>query len=115
MKPFSVSERAIDGGVRLLSVTGLLDLSVADRLEWAIEESADDTIIDLMDCEFIDSVGVGVILSAHRRFAEMGKRLVVCRPQQQVSRVLSVTGLFERGLAFPTLEEAIGGGPEEED
>jgi anti-sigma B factor antagonist len=107
---FSLEQRDIDGGCREISVGGELDLAVAGRLDEAIsavEQSCAGVVIGLTDCEFIDSTGIAVIVRARRRLAEEGRRLVVCCPEEQVERVLDVTGLMADGLVFDSLEEAV--------
>jgi anti-anti-sigma factor len=79
-------------------------------LEDAIERCrGGQALIDLEDCEFIDSTGLAVILRAHREWAEDGAgRLVVHSPSDAVRRVLTITGLIGTGLVFESREAALG-------
>ena len=87
------------GEAAVVTVTGELDLAVADKLRAAIEQVEEPTlVIDLSACGFIDSTGIAVILRSHGRFAEEGRRLVVASPQRQVLRVLELTGLTADGM-----------------
>jgi len=56
-----------------------------------------------------DSTGIAVIVRAHQRFANEGRRLVVCCPTDQTARVLEVTGLTENGLVFSSIDDALVG------
>jgi anti-sigma B factor antagonist len=111
MQVFKLSEQEIRPGCRGIAVEGELDLSVADELrdtlERAIGESS-EVLIRLETCDFIDSTGIAVIVGAHKRAAEEGKRAVaVCAPSSQVFRVLSVTGLTDNGLVFESVDDAL--------
>jgi anti-anti-sigma factor len=109
MAAFRVTEREIDSDCYEIRVEGELDLAVADRLREAIERCAGwRTLVDLGDCEFIDSTGIAVIVRAHCERADDGGRLVVHSPSDQVLRVLTTTGLTGIGLVFGSREEALG-------
>jgi anti-anti-sigma factor len=109
LQPFRVTKQELDSGYEI-RVEGELDLAVADRLQDAIARCADrQTLVDLGDCEFIDSTGIAVIVRAHRERADDGgPRLVVHSPSDQVLRVLITTGLTGIGLVFGSREEALG-------
>jgi anti-anti-sigma factor len=110
MPGFQVSEREIAPGCREIRVEGELDLAVADQLEEAIARChGDQTVIDLADCEFIDSTGIAVIVRAHNEWAEDGGgRLVVHSARDQVLRILTTTGLTGIGLVFESRGQALG-------
>jgi anti-anti-sigma factor len=100
--PFAVSATQLDDGVRVVSVRGELDLSTAPDLEGRLEEATADgdgsVLIDLSACEFIDSTGIAMIVRAWRQLdrGAGGKgsgRVVICSDNEQVRRVLKITGL----------------------
>lgn len=112
MQSFDLRQRDVGDGYWEISVIGELDLAVIGRLEQAIDavdQGYGGLVVGLADCEFIDSTGIAAILRAHQRFAEEGRRLVVCCPVGQTERVLEITGLVDNGLVFDSLEEAIAG------
>ena len=109
MQPFELSEIEPRPGCRDIKVHGELDLAVAGQLDEALTgavEAADVVLVDMGRCEFIDSSGLAVILRAHRRMEELGKRLAIYAPNAQVERILAMTGLTTNGLVFETAEEA---------
>jgi anti-sigma B factor antagonist len=111
MTDLNFSARDAGSGFRLLEVEGELGLADTDRLQQAIDSEAAGTagvIVGLGKCEFIDSTALAVLVAAHNRFAEQGRRLVLYGPTAQVRRVLEVTGLRQSGLVFNDLEEALG-------
>ena len=113
--PFQASGSELEGGIRLLEVHGELDLSTATQLEGPLEEAvaADDAavLIDLADCQFIDSTGIALIVRAWQRVDSAagngGKGgLVLCSQNEQVRRILEVTGLEHSLRVFSTRDEA---------
>jgi anti-sigma B factor antagonist len=110
MLPFKLVEREVSAEVREILVEGELDLTVAEQLQEALERTGSEysqVLIGLENCEFIDSTGIAVVVQARRRFAEEGRRVVLCAPTSQVLRILSVTGLTANGLVFESADEAL--------
>ncbi len=102
-----LTARQLPDGATEIEVDGELDLSVADRLQAAIDEAGPGpTLIDLRYCTFIDSTGIAVILRAHRKLEEDGGRLVVHSLSSPVQRVFTITGLIGNGLVFADRAEA---------
>jgi anti-anti-sigma factor len=98
--PFEASAAQCDDGIRVIAVRGELDLSTAPDLEGPLEEAVsggkDSVLIDLSDCEFIDSTGIAMIVRAWQRLDNEGNgsgRVVICSCNDQVRRVLEITGL----------------------
>lgn len=89
----------LEHGVRVVSVRGELDLSTAPDLEGpldqVLESGSGSVLIDLTGCEFIDSTGIALIVRAWQRLdsGENGRALVICCQNDQVRRVLEITGL----------------------
>ena len=107
-----LEQRDLGRGYLEIAVRGELDFAVADRLDEAISAVGSDytgVVIGLADCEFMDSTGIAVIVRAHQRFAEEGRRLVACCPADQAARVVEITGLTENGLVFGSLDDALVG------
>jgi anti-anti-sigma factor len=110
MQSFRLTEIDLDSGCREIQVEGELDLAVADRLQACLDriDSEDGAVlIDLEQCQFIDSTGIAVILHAYNRLAERGQQVMVCAPSDQVLRILSVTGLTGNGLVFESAAAAL--------
>lgn len=94
---------------------GELDLSTALQLEGPLEEATEAAdaavLIDLTGCQFIDSTGIALIVRAWQRVdaaaGNGGKGgLVLCCQNEQVRRVLEVTGLEHSLRVFDTRDEA---------
>ncbi len=99
-----------EAGAAVLVVRGEVDLSSAPQLRQRLLGLATagptTVVVDLTDVSFIDSTGLGVLVSALKRLrAEGGDlRLVVNRPQ--IAKVLEITGLDTVFLVAATAEEA---------
>jgi anti-anti-sigma factor len=97
--PFEVKVGDLQDGVRTISVRGELDLSTASDLERPLEEALageeGSVLIDLSECEFIDSTGIALIVRAWQRLQQNGdgRGLALCSQNDQVRRVLEITGL----------------------
>lgn len=100
--PFEATAAQLDDGVRVVAVRGELDLSTAADLESPLEDAVASgnaaVLIDLSDCEFIDSTGIAMIVRAWQRLdraadGEGDGKVVICSANDQVRRVLEITGL----------------------
>jgi len=111
--PFEVKVGDLENGVRTISVRGELDLSTAPDLEGPLDEALSNgegsLLIDLSRCEFIDSTGIALIVRAWQRLdsGENGRALVLCSQNDQVRRVLEITGLELSIPVHLTRDEAI--------
>jgi anti-sigma B factor antagonist len=98
---FQASTAALEGGGRVVAVRGELDLGTAPELEGPLDEAIgakEPLLIDLSECEFIDSTGIAMIVRAWQQLAngdggEGNGRVVICSANEQVRRVLEITGL----------------------
>lgn len=100
----------------MIAVRGELDLSTAPDLEAPLEDAvaSDDAsvLVDLSECEFIDSTGIALIVRAWQRLDRAAGgagngRVVICSGNEQVRRVLEITGLELSIPIHETREEAL--------
>jgi anti-anti-sigma factor len=116
---FEASTAALEGGVRVVAVRGELDLGTAPELEGPLDEAIsarEPLLIDLSECDFIDSTGIAMIVRAWQRLADGDDgdgRVVICSANVQVRRVLEITGVevsipvhSDRETALATLRGA---------
>jgi anti-anti-sigma factor len=113
---FEASAARLDDGVFVVAVTGELDLSTAPDLERPLEETvasgAGSVLIDLSECEFIDSTGIALIVRTWQRLDRKADgdgdgQVVICNCNDQVRRVLEITGLDLTIPIHSSREEAL--------
>lgn len=114
LTPFKVEVQSVEDGVHAVSVTGELDQATADKLRAslreAIEAGTSAVMIDMSDCGFIDSTGLGVIVEAWKELRSRNgdsAALSICCPEPEVRRILEVTGLDQAIAIRDTREDAI--------
>jgi anti-sigma B factor antagonist len=98
---FSASPLGVDvrraGDVALVAIAGEIDLSnaveVRDALQTAVALGLPTTVVDLAGIDFIDSVGLGVLIGVRKRLLADGMALVLWRPSTVMTRTLGLTGL----------------------
>jgi anti-anti-sigma factor len=84
-----------------VAVSGELDLSSALTFEEElrrIEEQSDSPllVLDLRSLKFMDSTGLRLILSAHARAINRGRKLLIVQGGDAVRRIFRLTGVLER-------------------
>ena len=110
LRPFVIGERELDAGYREIRPEGELDLSVADRFQERLNAAAGEDVevlVCLAGCDFIDSTGVAAIILAHKLMVGRGRRLFICHPSPEVSRILALTGLTDEGLVLDADDEVL--------
>ena len=106
---FRVEVRNADA-TAVISVSGELDLASSPALEEELERVAQSdaqlVVVDLRGLEFMDSTGLSVLVRAHQRAEENGRRLGLVNGSQQVQRLLTLTGVADR-LTLTDVPEAL--------
>lgn len=102
-----------DNSAAVLAVAGELDLAsspaLREELERANQSGAELVILDLRELVFMDSTGLSVVVKAHQRAAEAGRRFAIVKGGKQVQRLLSLTGVCERLTLIDQPEELLDG------
>jgi anti-sigma B factor antagonist len=108
-------ELSIDslGGHAVVALYGELDLAdapgLASHLITAVAACGPSIIVDLADLAFIDSCGLGVLVRVLKWARESGGGMALAAPQQQVCRILGVTGLIDVFSVYPSVQQAASG------
>jgi anti-anti-sigma factor len=109
-------ESGAQEGVHVVSLRGELDLATAPDLRKVLEDELaglEPVLLNLSDCEFIDSTGIAVIVRAWQQrqgsdgAAVAGGLLALCAPEKQVSRILEVTGVDASISIFAECDDAL--------
>ncbi len=100
--PFEVQREKLEDGIRAFTVRGELDMNTAPELENSLGDVAsgesNQVVIDLTECDFIDSTGIALIVRSWQRLDRAGEsggdgQLVLCCVNTQVMRLLRITGV----------------------
>ena len=115
---FAVETVELDGPVAVIAVHGQADLHTAPELRRAITSALDDgaqgLVVDLSEATFIDSMTLGVLLSAVKRLRPAGGKVGIVCADPHIRRVFAIT-LLDRVFSLHTdrdgaREFAVGGG-----
>jgi anti-sigma B factor antagonist len=81
----------------VLTLAGELDVASAPELvnvlQGAALDVADSVELDMERVSFIDSSGIGVLVSAHKRMDANGRILIIRSPQPRTVKVIQISGL----------------------
>ncbi|GAC1363785.1 MAG: hypothetical protein NVSMB32_05690 [Actinomycetota bacterium] len=91
------TERGPDLG--RLTLSGELDMSRRQDLQDAISRLEAQgpalLLIDLASLRFMDSTGLGILVSAHKRARKDGRRLVFVPGPVAIQRLFEITGMMD--------------------
>jgi anti-sigma B factor antagonist len=103
------------GDAHVIVVRGDVDVGttplLSGALGTAVSGGRDRVVIDMSDVSFIDSSGLSVLLSAHRRLTREDRTLAVaCREGELVHRLLAFTDLLGSLSVHRSRESAVDDG-----
>ena len=115
----------LDSGAPVVSVMGEVDRATAPALEQTLlgvaDDRADEAIVDLTSCNFLDSRGLGVLVATRERLERSNRRLALVLPKPSALRIFQITQFDELFEIYPSLRAAVdrdgngngnGNGPE---
>jgi anti-sigma B factor antagonist len=106
-----VESRQTDSGITVLAPSGRLDVVGAPALKEAVSEAMKNghprLVIDMEGVTFVDSSGLGSVVSALKQVRTSKGDLRLAAPNQQVRVVLELTTLDRVFPYFATVEEAL--------
>ena len=81
----------------VLALRGRLDVRVTadvrQALAAAVDDGADELVLDVAELEGVDATGLGVLVGAHRRAGRAGRTLVLRDVPPSLARLLLVSRL----------------------
>jgi anti-sigma B factor antagonist len=93
---FAITFREDEAGP-VICISGEVDLAAApplrDSLMAAIDISQGPVTVDLAEVTFMDSTGLSVLISAHKRLDSEGRQLRLRSPSAEITRVVKLSGL----------------------
>jgi anti-anti-sigma factor len=93
----------------VLAFSGPLTASNGAVFENAMrrEEPADLVILDLSEVPYVDSAGLGLLVSAYVSRQKAGRKMILSGINPRVQKLFEVTRVSDLFLIFSTPEEAI--------
>jgi len=91
-------EESRRGGVAELALSGDLDMSATFRLEPALDRLLDggdvsELVLDFSDVVFVDSSGLGLLLTTYQRSQEAECPLAIINSRPEIQRVFRIAGV----------------------
>jgi anti-sigma B factor antagonist len=106
-----IKVRHLPGGVAVVSPSEKLNMATAMDLREAISALVSSgmnfLIIDLSEVDFIDSSGLGGLVSGLKKAREQGGDLRLAAPNEQIKLVLELTNLDKVLASFTDAETAL--------
>ncbi len=101
----------ITAGVAVLEVGGEVDAYSAPKLHERIDEIVEagqrHLVVDLGGVDFIDSTGLGVLVSGHNKAREVGGRLDLVCNLDRIIKLMRITGLDDVFVIHSSVDEAV--------
>lgn len=98
-------------GIKIFEIHGEIDAEHAAALKKALQpvkqEDKQKVILDLAQVHFIDSTGLGILISLMRHLKEQEGQLVLCGLSSEVSSIFEMTRLFRVFDVSSNLEQAL--------
>jgi len=86
-----------EGPVLTLVGRGEIDYATLDLLQKELTEAAqgdaETVVVDLQDVTYIDSMGLGILVGAHKRLKAADRALVLRVANPEMIKLLALTGL----------------------
>ena len=102
-------------GWRVLRLAGEIDVATAprlrDRLVQLVTEGPPRLVVDLSGVTFIDSMGLGALVSGLKRARAHDGDLRLAGATDHVAKVLSITRLDQAFVVADSVAEAAAGSP----
>ena len=111
MKSEPLTIRSLPGtpeGQGVLCLQGPLTMDNVSQFQSAIRrEEASKMIVDLSEVPYIDSAGLGSIVTAYVSLQKEGRWMALVGVNERVSRLFEITHVQDLFLTFPSLWDAV--------
>ncbi len=98
-------------GLAIVQIVGAASISEAEKLRITLEKLADERlpviVLDLSQMEFICSLGLGAIISAHLRCRHHQGQIRLVKPTHTVRELLETTRLTKLFTIYDSFEAAL--------
>ena len=108
---FSQREETLEGGDRVLTLEGELDMYITPRLRTRLHELAEEEgthlVVDLSDARFIDTTVLEAFVTAQDELASHHGGMAIVADKPYTKRTFELTGLEERLQVCSSRDEAV--------
>lgn len=108
--------RESEQGYPVVAVSGEVDVYSApmlrDELTQLLDGGATCVVVDLTNVGFLDSTGLGALVSARTAAGQSGGTLPVVCTHERILKLFTITGLDGVFQIYPSVAEALAGLPE---
>jgi anti-sigma B factor antagonist len=99
--------------VRVVRVRGEVDMSHEDELRSelraAVAADARGIVVDLTECEFIDSTALGILVGANKQLRKLAGGVSIISAEHDIRKMFEITGLDSMFAIHPSLAAARNG------
>jgi anti-sigma B factor antagonist len=103
---------AEQGDWTVVSVSGEVDVATAPRLREeivrAVSQGATQILVDLEAVDFLDSMGLGVLVGALKRVKSHGGEMAIVCTNERLLRIFEITGLQQVFDVRDTVTDVVG-------
>jgi anti-sigma B factor antagonist len=101
----------MSANIKIIPLIGILDgtktQELRDRVDQGIAQGAETILIDLKEVTFMDSSGLGALVTALKAARSAGRKLCVCSVNEQVKILFELTSMDRVFLIFRDQAEFI--------
>ena len=94
------------GDALVVEIEGVIDAEGApefkSKMKVAVEKAGKRFILNIEKVEFVDSAGLGALLSLSRQCAERNVAFTIVHPQPQIRKLFEITRLYKAIDMFKT-------------
>ena len=101
--------RAGDAGVLLApgSINQAGGEQVAKACDGLIDEGVTKLVLNLEDCNIVNSVGISFLIEVLEKVTELGGRMAFCSVGATIAKTLQIMGLLQKASIHKTVDEAV--------
>jgi len=110
MEPFTVNIESREAGVvvQLIGDASCVQAEfLRDALKPVLETRPQWVVLDLAALQFINSLGLGVLVAFYKNLESQGASLSMAGPSDRIDEVLQTTRLCDLIPTFPDVKQAI--------
>jgi anti-sigma B factor antagonist len=99
--------------VPIVAVAGALSIEGGDSFEFMkvverqLQDGHREIVVDLTNCDYIDSSGIAALVSAFTKSAKVGGKVAIANPPKKLRELFAITKLETILKPYDTLESAL--------